>query len=49
MLFEKESLILLGHIVRFINRTKSHFDKTKIVNLVFVEQEPYSAIWIITV
>jgi len=39
----KESLTLLGHMVRFINRPKSRFDKTKIVNLVFVELEqlPY--------
>jgi len=35
-----ESLTLTGHKVRFVNRPRSRFDKTKFVNLVFVELEP---------
>jgi len=35
----KESLTLTGHKVRFVNRPRSRFDKTKFVNLVFVELE----------
>ncbi|XP_044317584.1 putative uncharacterized protein DDB_G0292292 [Drosophila rhopaloa] len=36
----KESLTSLGHNVRFVNRPRSRFDKSKLVNLVFVELEP---------